>query len=216
LNEVHDISAGQILAVLSRRSVLISLASLAGAVFAAVFAFMSPAIYRAEVLLAPAESTAFGVSTASNQLDSYATLSLGRSMARRSEALATLQSRALTESFVRELNLLPVLFSDAWDVERGRWRTRDGAQTPSFSDANDLIDSKIRKVSDDLQTGLVTLSIEWTDPELVAKWATELVTRTNMMVRERVVRDAERDIAFLQRQLQSTTAVEVRKAFIYQ
>ena len=51
------------------------------------------------------------------------------------------------------------------------------------------------------KTGLVTLSLEWTDPELIAQWANNLVMRLNDHQREFAVSEAQRSIEYLNQQL---------------
>ena len=88
----------------------------------------------------------------------------------------------------------------------------DPAQVPTLWDANKLFANKIRTVEQDGATGLVTLSIEWKDPEQAAHWASELVSRTNERMRNRAISSAEKNLAYLKRQLEQNSIAEIRTA----
>ena len=61
-------------------------------------------------------------------------LSFGGSSNQKAEAIAILQSRVLTETYIREQNLLPILFASKWDATKGEWKARDPAKWPTLWD----------------------------------------------------------------------------------
>ena len=93
------------------------------------------------------------------------------------EAAAILLSRAFTESFIVDENLLPILFSDKWDPEQGDWR--DPQDVPSMNRAFSLFDREIRRLDEDEWFGTLILTVEWHDRELAARWANLMVERLN-------------------------------------
>jgi len=125
------------------------------------------------------------------------------------EAIALLQSRFLTEMYIEQNNLLPILFPKLWDASAARWKDPKAIPTLWKGDAQFR---KIRSVEQDPKTGLVTLGITWRDPELAAKWANGLVALTNKQMRERAVRESEKHIAYLGEQAQKTQLVPVHQA----
>jgi uncharacterized protein involved in exopolysaccharide biosynthesis len=127
------------------------------------------------------------------------------------EALALLQSRYLTEMFIEQNGLLPILYWKLWDPQTHGWRTKDPQKTPSLWKA-DLEFRKIRTVVQDTKTGLVTLSITWRDPAQAAKWANGIVALANSQMRARAIRDSERNIAYLRDQASKTQLVPVQTA----
>jgi uncharacterized protein involved in exopolysaccharide biosynthesis len=193
-----------------------------GGVAGAVVAFMSTPAYRAEVLLAPATTDTNGASTLSRLADQLAPLSglvggdsSSGGLTSPAARIATLRSRHLTESFIRDRNLLPVLFPEEWDAERKSWRVSGGSpQMPTLEQAFKLFDEEIRGVSEDRRSGLVTLSVEWRDREAAASWANDLVARVNEYLRTRAISEAQRSIAFLEAELKKTGVVE-RQQIIY-
>lgn len=182
---------------------------------ALAIAFLLTPIYRAEVLLAPATSEkSGGLSALAGQFGDLAALagiSIGGND-RTQEAIATLKSRALTEAFIKENNLLPVLFEDDWDTEKGAWKEQDAEDIPTFWQAYEVFNEEIRTVSLDKKSGLVTLAIEWKDAALAAAWANDLVKRVNRERQLEDIREAESSIDYLQKQLIKTSVTEVEQA----
>ena len=212
-----DITLVDLWQILLNRYKLVIGGTLLGTALACLIAFTSQPVYRAEALLAPvsADQRSDGLPALAHQLGDIAGLaglSFSSGNERRVEALAVLQSRALTEAFVAEADLLPVLFPDKWDASRGKWKADLRGKVPTLWDANELFASKLRKVSENRETGLVTLAIEWTDPKLAARWVAELIARTNDRLRTRAISDSERHIAYLRRQLQTVDAIEIRQS----
>jgi len=166
--------------------------------------------YRAEVVLAPAEenpSSSLGV-----QLGGLAALA-GVSVGGGSgvEALAILKSRDFARNFIEEFGLLQTFFADEWDAENQRWKNDDPVAWPDERDAVEYVQEKVIHVRQDRQSGLVTLAIEWIDPETAAQWADVLVLRLNQRLRERALREAESNIAYLQHQLEQSSVIAMQQ-----
>lgn len=179
-------------------------------------AFLMTPVYRVEALLAPvSDEPAGGLSALASQfggLASMAGIDLSGSGNETAEAMATLKSRAFTTEFMRNNNLLPIIFSKQWDTETEEWKVTDPDDIPTYWDAFEKFDRKIRFVSQDVQSGLVTLAIEWEDPELAAIWASELIERINASMRERAIQEAKRSLDYLNKELTATSSVEVKQA----
>lgn len=211
-----EISLAEIVAVLAARKWMIFLSTLATALLAAVVAFAMTPMYRAEVLVAPAKDgdSKGGLSMLSGQfggLASLAGVSLGGG-GDKSQAIATLNSRALTDRYIQDQNLLPVLFSNRWDADKKTFKPDHFGKLPSQWDGNKLFSKEIRSIAEDKKTGLVTLSIEWKDPQQAAQWANDLVKLTNSTLRDRAIADSTRNLDYLNQQLEKTSVVELRQA----
>jgi len=195
---------------------LIVAITLATTSLATAAAFIMTPIYRVEVLLAPVtDDKAGGLAALAGQfggLASLAGIDIGGSGSDTGQSIAFLKSRAFTEEFVRDNNLLPLLFYKKWDADKQAWKVEKLQDMPTMWQAFDLFDKKIRFVSEDKKTGLVTLSIEWRDRELAAKWASELVQRINKTMRERAIAEAEKSLKFLNQELQKTSVVDVQQS----
>lgn len=127
------------------------------------------------------------------------------------EALAVLRSRQFTERFITELNLLPTLFPKEWDAAAGKWKVANHKR-PTLAKAAKYFAEDIRMVTQDPKTRLVTVRIEWRDPQVAASWANELVKRLNAELRTRAITRSKASVAFLERELMSTSALGTKEA----
>ena len=194
---------------------LIVLASFALAVLAIAASFLITPEYRSQAVLSPVgSSSGGGLAALAGQfggLASLAGLNLGAED-NVAESIAILKSRALTERFIRERNLLPVIFHDDWDAEKGAWDVDDPEDVPTLARGVERFDKSIRTVTQDVETGLVNVSVDWIDPVLARDWAQGLVAEVNADMRGRAIDQSKRNIEFLKGQLEGTDAVELRTA----
>ena len=179
----------------------------------AAYAWLATPWYRAEVLLIPAESmTNQGLAAQLGQfggLAGLAGINLGSSD--KTEPLAILKSRDFAASFIERRQLLTVLFADKWDPATQQWRSSRGRE-PDVRDAVHYFEKRVRRVSEDRKTGLVSLVIEWKDPEAAAEWANELASQINRQTRERALETASSNIAYLQSEMKATNVVSLQQA----
>ncbi|HHH44109.1 MAG TPA: hypothetical protein ENK49_08225 [Gammaproteobacteria bacterium] len=211
----EDISLFELWDALLRHRVMTLGLIAAGALLATVLALVMTPVYRAEIQVAPVTekdaSNRFAAQL--GELGGLAALT-GVNMEqgnRKNESIATLRSRRFTEQFIKDKTLLPVLFHDQWDAENERWDESDPEDIPTLEDAWKLFDRKIRRISEDRKTGLVLLTIEWTDPQQAAQWANDLVHRVNELLRKKAVTESEKAIAYLREQRGKTSVVELQE-----
>ncbi|HEX5046064.1 MAG TPA: Wzz/FepE/Etk N-terminal domain-containing protein [Gammaproteobacteria bacterium] len=183
------------------------------ALVAVAIAYALPVKYRAETLLKPArtDNNMLGQLGAVGGLASLAGLALPTDD-RSAEARALLESKEFSMEFVRNENLLPVLFEKDWDAEAGRWRTNDPKRIPTELDAYRLLRDKVRTVSQDPQSRMVLLAIEWKDPELAASWANKMVALLNDKMRADALARSRRNLDFLRDEYEKTTVAPLREA----
>jgi uncharacterized protein involved in exopolysaccharide biosynthesis len=177
---------------------------------------MTP-IYRAQVVMAPVsvEKAGGGLASLASQFGGLAALAgvnLSTTQDDTAQSLAVLKSRAFTEAFVDRHQLLPILYADLWDPKTKTWNVDEPEETPTLYKAYDFFDKSIRVITQDPETGLVTLTIDWSDPRQATEWANALVNEVNADVRQRAVQQSNKSIDFLRSQLQSTNEVELRTA----
>jgi len=202
--------------VLTRHKWMILATTLAGILAGTAAGLLMTPMYRAEVVLAPvAEDQGVGRYAAQFErfggIAALAGVELSQHGSRKNEAIATLKSRLLTEQFIRDEKLLPVLFHDEWDARNERWSVRDPEDIPTLWDGYEFFDEKVRRISDDTRSGLVVLAIDWKDPQLAAQWGNELVRRVNVMLRNRTAEESQKAIDYLRGQLTQTSAVELKQ-----
>jgi uncharacterized protein involved in exopolysaccharide biosynthesis len=194
----------------------IAVASVIGAVLAVALSFLITPEYRSEAVLSPVGSSGGGGPLASlagqlGGLGSLVGLNFGVDD-RTAESIAVLRSRSLTQRFIEKNALLPILFHEDWDEASKSWRVDDPEDVPNLWKAYERFDRKVRSVTQDAETGLVTLSIDWIDPLQARDWANGLVAEVNADMRSRAIEQSKKNIEFLRGHLQNTNEVELRTA----
>jgi uncharacterized protein involved in exopolysaccharide biosynthesis len=213
-----ELSLWELSRLLWKGKVLILSAALVVAIAATVVALILPKQYEAKVLIAPVlrDSRDSAMGGALGQLGGLAALA-GLSLnggGAKAEALATLQSEVLTEKYIRDHDLLPVLYAKKWNAQTRSWNVSDPKKVPTVWKANEYFSKQVRNLSEDKKTGLYSLSITWTDPVLAARWANDLVELTNSYMRQIAIEQAEANIAYLTDKAEKTNTVEM-KSTIY-
>ncbi len=194
------------------------LSSLFAASAAVTYALLAPKWYRAQTMIAPVkqESNSSGLGALGGQAGGLASLvgiELGGNEEEvKKETLARLSSREFTYAFLRDEGLMPILYADKWDPERQRWKSTDEAKQPTLEDAYRYFIGDICTVSEDRRTGVIKISVDWKDPRFASEWANKLITRINADRRAVARAEAERNMEFLNRELERTNIVELRQA----
>jgi uncharacterized protein involved in exopolysaccharide biosynthesis len=183
---------------------------------AATVAFLMTPVYRSTTILVPAEVETSGMGSLLGGLGelgglaALAGLDLGSTGNPTVESLAVLRSRSFTEAFIRDRDLLPLLFDGDWNADDKRWH--DPENPPSMADGYKYFDERVRTVTQDARTGIVTVHVDWRDPEVSAEWANVLVDRLNAEMRSRAIERTNASVRFLEEELVNTTIVDTRTA----
>jgi uncharacterized protein involved in exopolysaccharide biosynthesis len=196
---------------------IVAVTALAAVTAGAVAQFFIPKKYEAAVVLSAVSeennaSRLGALGAIASQFGGLSSLMGGGANDRRSELLAILQSDSLTTEFIRQNDMLPILFADKWDADRKRWKDMAPDEIPTLWKANRFFKQRVRGFSTDSKTGLSSLRIIWTDPQLAAKWANDLVTLGNEYVRQKAIQESERNVAYLNSQLEKSTVVAVQNS----
>jgi uncharacterized protein involved in exopolysaccharide biosynthesis len=213
-----EVSLRDTFAVLWRRKWLVISVTLAFGIGAGVASLLQAPLYVAATIVSPVSTGPGGGATSglgalASQFGGLASLA-GVAMpgdSKKFESLAVLQSEILTEKYIQDNNLLPIIFSTKWDDKQNKWKSSDPEKIPTLWDGNVTFKKEIRSVSNDAKTGLATITITWTDPKLAAKWANDLVQRTNEYLRAKAIHDSEANLAYLNEQAVKTNEVAIRQ-----
>lgn len=180
-----------------------------------IYSYLATPRYDAKTLLAPVtrnEMTGLeGQLGNLGLLTSLAGISLGGG-GDTAASLGVLKSRDFARKFIEDHNLLHVLLWKDWDTKAGRWKESDPEQQPDIRDAIAYFDRRVLFVSQDMKTGLVTVSIRWKDPGVAAKWANTIVDQLNAQMRARALTEGEANVEYLQREMASTKQMSVQAA----
>lgn len=200
----------------ARRRLVAAIALPIAAVFT-ILSFILTPVYRSSTVLvsASSEKSALNgmIGSALGSMGDVASLvglNLGSRETEIEEALAVLQSRQLTETFILENKLMPELFWRLWDKKSQKWKVGE-LKRPTLERAYRRFDD-IREVKKDSKTGLITLQIDWRDRFLAASWANGLVQRLNAEMRGRAISNADASLQYLQKELAVTTDIGTREA----
>lgn len=206
------------------------------AVGAVLFAISQPNTYKADTLLAPAESSGQGgLAKMAGQLGGLAALAgvnLGGGESSQTDlAVQVMKSRQFVDHFIQKHDLLVpimavkewdsntntlVLNDKAYDESTGKWLREPkglrGAE-PTAQEAYDVFIENMFSVSQDKESGLYTVSIEYFSPFLAQQWTTWLVEDINKVMRERVIAESTQNLDYLAEQLNKTSVAEMQSAF---
>ena len=196
------------------------------------YALSKPNIYQASVLLAPVqdEGGAGGISGQLGGLASLAGISLGGGSGNQTVmAKEVLQSRAFLTNFIHRHNLtIPLMATEAWDMENGKWvinreiynpdtgewLTNEEGESLKPTDWDMVKALKERmSVSSNDETGMVTVNVTSLSPPVAKDWAEKLVHDINEHMRARDVKDAEARIAYLEGMLSETNIAGMQQVF---
>jgi uncharacterized protein involved in exopolysaccharide biosynthesis len=186
--------------------------------FIAAAILLTP-IYRASTVLIPAKNDkdldsgggGLGGGGGIGGVASLVGINLGGGDSATEEALGVLKSHQFTDKFIKDLNLIPVLYAKIWDAQAQKWKV-DEKHQPTPARAFKLFDKKIRTIVPEKKTSLITLNIDWTDRIAAAAWANELVRRLNLEMRQRETARADAAVGYLEKEFETTNAVATREA----
>lgn len=207
------------------------------ALFAVVsvgYALMLPNQYQASILLAPAQQESGGLSASLGQLGGLASLAginIGEGGGSEPQvAQEILRSRSFIEAFIAENNLAVEVFAvngwdaqtnqlsidaDLYDMDSGEWvRNPPSGKLPEPSgwELYELFLDRF-SVSQDKKTGMVTLSVEYYSPIVAKQWADKLVAAINAHMQDRKLQQVNRNIKYLEAQVEKTAIADMREVF---
>lgn len=187
--------------VVLRYRVLIGAITAVCAIVAVIVALLSTPIYHAEVVLTEVGEEALGGGAGiAGQLGGLASLAGIKLQAGEmgQRARATLQSRKLIEEFINRHGLLAEL-------------TPPGEKSPTLWRAVRKFKISVLTIREDQRRGTITVGVDWRDPQKAARWANDLVALANEMLRGRATDEAQRNIAYLNKEIAATTIVEMQQ-----
>ena len=126
------------------------------------------------------------------------------------QVIATLESRRFLSLFLNNNKLLPVIFEDLWDAEKQVWIVESDQDEPTPNDSYSALKGAIT-IDKDKNSGLITLSVSWSDPVIAAEWANDLVKQLNEQLREQAIQDSKKRVGYLEKELAKTTLKDMRE-----
>lgn len=166
-----------------------------------VYALAAQPVFRADVVATKVtDSNMSGVASFASQFGSLgrlAGLNLDQSGPGQ-EAQEVLESRYLTQEFIRRNDLVGQIFPKT-------------GESKTLWQAVQRFRENILTIREDETEGTSVITIEWTDPEIAALWANEYVALANELLRTRALQEAENNLEYLRKQAEKTTVVELER-----
>jgi uncharacterized protein involved in exopolysaccharide biosynthesis len=170
------------------------------AVAGVAYALLATPWYRAEVILVAADKKS--LPGALGQLGGLASLAgVNLAAGGNQEPLAVLRSKGYARDFITQEGLMPVLLEGI----------DSGGAPPDIRDAVRRFD-RLRSVSEDIKTGVLTLGVRWKDPSLAAQWANAYVMGVNARLRAQALAEAQRNVEYLQKEIAATSIVSLQQS----
>ncbi|PMN71084.1 Wzz/FepE/Etk N-terminal domain-containing protein [Enterovibrio norvegicus] len=205
------------------------------AVAGVFYALSLPNIYKADALLAPAESSSGGLSKMASQfggLASLAGVNLGGGEASQTDLAAeVIKSRQFVNAFIAKHELMvPLMAAKGWDLgknelildeeiynaETNTWlREPEGLRgsEPSEQEMYEAFVKEVLSVGSNKISGFYTLSIKHYSPYLAKQWTDWLIADINKVMRERTIKEATQNLAYLESQLEKTAIADMQSTF---
>jgi len=204
------------------------------AVASVIYALSVPNQYKATALLAPAQSGGGGLSGALGQLGGLASLagvSIGGGESSQSQiAQEIMKSWSFVEGFIADNDLaVEVYAAEGWskesnelqinqetyDAKNNQWLIEDGSGAvgpPSSWQLFKAFSGRVA-VSEDTNSGLVSVSIEHYSPEIAKQWLDLYISAINKHMQARQVEKVSNNIRYLEAQIEKTAIAEMREMF---
>ncbi|MDV6253333.1 Wzz/FepE/Etk N-terminal domain-containing protein [Vibrio sp. EA2] len=206
------------------------------AVASVLYALSLPNIYKADALLAPAESSnGGGLSKMAGQLGGLAALAgvnLGGGETSQTDlAVQVMKSRQFIDAFINKHELLvPLMAAKDWDLTNnklnldediynpntGEWlREPEGLRgsKPTAQEAFEIFSKETLSVNQDKESGLYTVSVKHYSPYVAQQWVNWLIEDINKVMRERTIAETSQNLAYLNTQLQKTAVTDMQSMF---
>ena len=206
------------------------------AIGSVLYALSLPNIYKADALLAPAESSGGGgLSQMAGQLGGLAAMAginLGGGESSKTDlAVQVLKSRQFIDAFITKHDLMvPLMAAQDWDLannqliideelynpESDKWlREAKGLRgaEPSAQEAFEEFNKEVLSIDQDKDNGLFTLSVKHYSPYIAQQWVNWLIEDINKVMRERTIAESSQNLAYLNTQLEKTAIADMQSTF---
>jgi len=231
----NEINLRELFGILLEGKVKIIAITVVFAVASVIYALSMPDQYKATALLAPANSDGGGISNALAEMGGLASLagiSLGGGETSDSQiAQEIMQSWGYIEGFIAENDIAVEVFAaegwirgsnelqiddDLYKDDTETWLVKNNATGevgPPSSWVLFKSFSKRLSVSEDKNSGLVSVSLEHYSPQVAKHWVDLYVESINRFMQQRQMTKVSRNIRYLQEQIGKTSNAEMRAVF---
>ena len=199
------------------------------------YALYLPNEYKATAVLQPNESGSGGkLASLAGQfggLASMAGINLGAGESTDAViAMEIMKSWGFAEEFINKHNIAVELFAaqgwdhaknqlilneDIYDKKTGSW-VREASKSKSVKPTSWELFENLKErlsISQDKETGLISVSITHYSPVIAKEWVDLLTKDINQLMKDRALEEANQNIQYLEEQFKSTSYAELRAMF---
>ncbi len=225
-----EIDLLQLITELWNKKALIIFLTTIAAIISVLYSLSLPNIYRSQALLAPVDSQSQGMSSSLGGLSSIAGIAgisiPGTGDAKKTEAIAILNSHQFLEEFISSHNLVaPIMASKGWDEEsnkliyneklydpqKNQWLEKDG------KDLKPSIQETVKKFrlmvssSIDKKNGYLSIFADTYSPYISQQWVELLIEDINKYIMKADLERAEKSLEYLNSQINQTAIPELKQ-----
>jgi uncharacterized protein involved in exopolysaccharide biosynthesis len=205
MNTEHEIDLVELWWIIWDGKYLVAATTVVFTALALFYAFTATPIFRGSVVVTQVHDTTGlggegGMAGEFGGLATLAGIDLGAN-GPGLERQAVLQSRHLIEEFVKRNDVLPLLRANAANAKDPGtvWKLVERFRRTVLA------------IEEDKLKGTMTITMDWTDPAVAARWANEFVALANQLVRDKAIADASRSVEYLNKQIEHTSSVDVQR-----
>ena len=203
----EEILFSDLWALILSNSKLILFTTLITTILAIANALITPPMFRASAIITKSEVKS-GQNRSASMLSGFEGIAgiagIKIPSASSDLSIAILKSNNFKKEFIKENNLLQVLFADDWDSNKKSWKD----EAPTYYSAVRLFNTVVNIVSDG--EGLINITVEWSDPILVANWANQMVVSINSRLRNDAITEAQKSLEFLEKEISKTANMRIQ------
>ena len=207
-NQENDLGIIDIFRILLPFKKMIIAVTTSFAVFSIIYSLMITPVFVSKVVMVSLDednqNALSGIASQLGGLASIAGIATGTNNSSKIDnAIAILGSRTFIQNYLVEENLMPILFSSDWEEDNQIWSDGEG---PSLWKGYEKFE-RLMDISKDPKTGILEVSISWSDPVIASKWANDIVNRLDLYLKKSTVAESQRSVVFLEEQLAKTKLV---------
>ena len=224
-NRDDEIDLRELFAIIWSERIMIFTVVVIAAITSVIYSLSLENIYRADAVIAPANSQQSngGLSSQFGGAAALLGVNIGSPQGNPvGNARVVMTSREFISRFIDRHGLIVPLFASSWDAvtketiidpsvfdETNQSWVAEGGE-PTMQQAIRAFRGMLTVSAPDRETGIVSISMQSTNPAQASSWVNLLVADINREFKERDITEATNAIRYLQNQLQSTQFVEMR------
>ena len=237
LDSNDEIDLAELISVLWKQKWKILLLSFVFAIVAAFYALSLPNIYRASSLLMPnaQNQSSSGLKGLASQFGGFASLAginLGSAGSDKTGyALEVMRSREFIYKFINDNDLkIAIIAVDGWNRERNEFIYNDKVYDiasrkwvrevrppfeaePSIQQTYEKFIREHLSVSQDQNTGMVTVTVSHYSPFVAKELVEKLISAINLTIKKQDLDEATKSIAYLEQELTLTNETGMKSMF---